>query len=268
MAFDVLSISHGSAVVDPITMTIEKPKQNTSFRSAALARPFGASPRAAVPASKRFASTTRPVSCFFGNLKTKETFSRSRKNNKKSSSPLFLRRRLFFLCPFFLFFFFFFAPHSNPPPPPSYSKKKNFRTVPSFFSQAALSDAVVDSVLQSVDAAPLSSHSTQGGHGVDVLHHASPEGGAVFFMPTLSYMGRGALESSGAKMKALGLSKALVVTDAVLNKVGAVAALTDLLTKIGIGFVVYDGVEPNPTVKQVHEGVEIFKREGCDFVIR
>jgi alcohol dehydrogenase len=123
-------------------------------------------------------------------------------------------------------------------------------------------------VLKSVDAAPLSSHSTQGGHGVDVLHHSSPEGGSVFFMPTLSYMGRGALESSGAKMKSLGLSKALVVTDAVLNKVGAVAALTDVLSKIGIRFVVFDGVEPNPTVEQVHEGVEIFKKEKCDFVIR
>ena len=69
-------------------------------------------------------------------------------------------------------------------------------------------------------------------------------------------------------MKSLGLSKALVVTDAVLNKVGAVAALTDLLTKLGIGFVVFDGVEPNPTVGQVHEGVELFKKDKCDFVIR
>lgn len=122
--------------------------------------------------------------------------------------------------------------------------------------------------MKSVDAEPLSSHSTQGGHGVDVLHHATPAGGSVFFMPTLSYMGRGALESSGAKMKALGLKKALVVTDAVLNKVGAVAALTGLLSKLEIGFVVFDGVEPNPTVAQVQEGVEIFKKEGCDFVIR
>ena len=166
-----------------------------------------------------------------------------------------------------LYLFFFFALFSSFQPFSSASPAPLLpATLPS--AQAALSDAVVDSVLKSVDAAPLSSHSTQGGHGVDVLHHASPEGGAVFFMPTLSYMGRGALESSGAKMKSLGLSKALVVTDAVLNKVGAVAALTDLLTKIGIGFVVFDGVEPNPTVAQVQEGVEIFKRESCDFVIR
>ena len=53
-------------------------------------------------------------------------------------------------------------------------------------TQAGLPDAVVDSVRNSVDALPLCSHSTQGGHGVDVLHHASPAGGAAFFMPTLS----------------------------------------------------------------------------------
>ena len=135
-------------------------------------------------------------------------------------------------------------------------------------TQASLPDAVVDSVRSSVDALPLCSHSTQGGHGVDVLHHASPAGGAAFFMPTLSLMGKGALESSGERMKALGLKKALVVTDAVLHKVGAVAALTDLLGRLGIGFVVFDGVEPNPTVAQVGSGVEIFRREQCDSVIR
>ena len=87
-------------------------------------------------------------------------------------------------------------------------------------------------------------------------------------MPALSLMGQGALESSGARMKALGLKKALVVTDAVLVVTGAVAALTDLLAKLEIGFVVFDGVEPNPTVAQVQKGVEIFKREQCDSVIR
>jgi len=166
---------------------------------------------------------------------------------------LYLCRPLFFLPTSSSFF-----------SPPSPSNPKS----PPQAAAAPLPDAVVESVLKSVDAEPLSSHTTQGGHGVDVPHHASPDGGSVFFMPTLSYMGRGALESSGAKMKALGLKKALVVTDAVLNKVGAVAALTDLLTKLEIGFVVFDGVEPNPTVAQVQEGVEIFKKEGCDFVIR
>ena len=53
-----------------------------------------------------------------------------------------------------------------------------------------------------------------------------------------------------------------------LHKVGAVAALTDLLGRLGIGFVVFDGVEPNPTVAQVGSGVEIFRREQCDSVIR
>ncbi len=47
------------------------------------------------------------------------------------------------------------------------------------------------------------------------------------------------------------LFSALIVTDAVLHKIGAVKPLTDLLTKLNIKFTMYDGCEPNPTVEQV-----------------
>ena len=56
------------------------------------------------------------------------------------------------------------------------------------------------------------------------------------------------------KVKALGQKKALIVTDAVLVKVGAVKALTDVLDDAGIGYSIYDGCQPNPTVEQVDIG--------------
>ena len=56
------------------------------------------------------------------------------------------------------------------------------------------------------------------------------------------------------KVKALGQKKALIVTDAVLVKVGAVKALTDVLDDAGIGYSICDGCQPNPTVEQVDIG--------------
>ena len=55
-------------------------------------------------------------------------------------------------------------------------------------------------------------------------------------------------------MKSLGQKKALIVTDAVLVKVGAAKALTDVLDDAGIGYAIYDGCLPNPTVAQVDAG--------------
>lgn len=86
-------------------------------------------------------------------------------------------------------------------------------------------------------------------------------------MPPLSIMGEGALDSAGGQIKELGFKKALVVTDAVLVKIGLVKRITDLLDKIGVGHVIFDETKPNPTVANVCAGENIFKQNECDFVI-
>ena len=97
-------------------------------------------------------------------------------------------------------------------------------------------------------------------------HHPPSGGGYAFYMPAVSFMGKGALASAGAQIKGLGLTKALIVTDAVLERVGAVKALTDMLDGQGIGWAVYSGVEPNPTIQQAHlrgEGLGAGRWLGC-----
>lgn len=86
-------------------------------------------------------------------------------------------------------------------------------------------------------------------------------------MPPVSYMGAGALTSAGAHIAGLGLKKALIVTDAVLKSCGAVSAVVDVLTLQGIESVIYDGVEPNPTVAQVEAGLAMLQAERCDCVV-
>jgi alcohol dehydrogenase len=86
-------------------------------------------------------------------------------------------------------------------------------------------------------------------------------------MPSVNLMGPNCLEEAGRDIKALGFKKALIVTDKVLNEIGLVKKLEDVLINNGVASVIYDGTQPNPTVTNVNEGLELLKTEECDFVI-
>lgn len=89
----------------------------------------------------------------------------------------------------------------------------------------------------------------------------------TFFIPAVNVMGDGALADAMGLLKGYGFKQALIVTDAFLNKAGVVKNVTDLLAKEGIKAAVYDGTKPNPTTKNVQEGLDILKANNCDFVI-
>lgn len=88
-----------------------------------------------------------------------------------------------------------------------------------------------------------------------------------FFMPAISLMGANCLEDAGNQVEELGFKKALIVTDKVLKKIGIVKKVTDVLESKNIEFVIYDETNPNPTVKNVNDGLKVLKDNGCDFVI-
>ncbi len=89
----------------------------------------------------------------------------------------------------------------------------------------------------------------------------------TFIMPSMSLLGPGVLADAGTEIKALGLTKALLVSDHDLTKLGVVKAVTDMLDKNGIAYAIYDSVMPNPTCKCIDDGVALYKAEGCDFLI-
>lgn len=88
-----------------------------------------------------------------------------------------------------------------------------------------------------------------------------------YFMPTVNLMGAGAVAEVGNQAKILGGSKALVVTDKPLIMAGIVKKVTDYLEKSGVQYVIFDGVQPNPTVGNVHDGADLYKKENCDVII-
>lgn len=104
-------------------------------------------------------------------------------------------------------------------------------------------------------------------HGLSPHHEASNEHGYAFFMPLKSLMGPGSLKGAGAAIKDLGYQKALIVADKPLVECGAMEPLKAELDKAGVTFALYTGAGPNPTAQQVHEGVDTFRSNGCDFII-
>lgn len=89
----------------------------------------------------------------------------------------------------------------------------------------------------------------------------------TFFIPAVNVMGAGCLTEAMANIKSYGFTKGLIVTDAVLNKIGVADKVSKLLADNGIASVVYDGVKPNPTVSNVEAGLALLKQNNCDFVV-
>ncbi|WP_026672247.1 iron-containing alcohol dehydrogenase [Alkalihalobacterium bogoriense] len=89
----------------------------------------------------------------------------------------------------------------------------------------------------------------------------------VFYVPSTNLMGRGCLKDIGPYILELGVSKAFVVTDSFLNENGIVNKVITVLQEIGIDFVVYDTVKPNPTTENVHLGVDKYEKSQCDFIV-
>ncbi|WP_281648907.1 L-threonine dehydrogenase [Parendozoicomonas sp. Alg238-R29] len=88
-----------------------------------------------------------------------------------------------------------------------------------------------------------------------------------FYMPALNHMGSTCLEESISDISTLGLKKALVVTDKVLVDIGLVGTVVEKLGSAGMTCEIYDETKPNPTVKNVEDGVRQFQSAGCDCVI-
>ncbi|EGR2693677.1 L-threonine dehydrogenase [Vibrio parahaemolyticus] len=90
---------------------------------------------------------------------------------------------------------------------------------------------------------------------------------SAFFIPTVNLMGAGCLKDAAISIQSQGFKKGLIVTDKILNQIGVVKQVQDLLTERGVATVVFDGTQPNPTITNVNDGLALLKENECDFVI-
>ncbi len=87
------------------------------------------------------------------------------------------------------------------------------------------------------------------------------------YWPALNLVGPGAIKELGAEIKALNLTKVLIVTDKVLNELGVVKKITDVLDAEGLGYAIFDEVQPNPTMKNCHDGLKAYNANACDSIV-
>jgi alcohol dehydrogenase class IV len=79
--------------------------------------------------------------------------------------------------------------------------------------------------------------------------------------------GLGAVEKLGPEAQLLKAKKALIITDPGVIQAGLLENIEKSLQSVGLPFVIFDGVEPDPRIEVVERSVEKAKKEGIDLII-
>ena len=82
-----------------------------------------------------------------------------------------------------------------------------------------------------------------------------------------SYFGRGSRKKLGEELKARGLNKVLLVTDFTLMEANVTKMVIDVLENAGITYFVYLHIKPNPTVKNVQDGLMLAQISNVDGIV-
>jgi len=85
--------------------------------------------------------------------------------------------------------------------------------------------------------------------------------------PTSVRFGAGRIAELPEALKAAGISKPLLVTDAGLANLPLTARVVEILRDAGVPVAVFSDVKPNPIAANVNAGIEVLRRGGHDGVI-
>ncbi len=88
-----------------------------------------------------------------------------------------------------------------------------------------------------------------------------------FFMPSVNLMGVGAVKEAGPRIKGLGCSKALLVCDEGMYKMGVADQIAGYIREAGVEVAIFPGAEPNPTDLNVEAGLKAYSENGCDSIV-
>lgn len=84
--------------------------------------------------------------------------------------------------------------------------------------------------------------------------------------PTL-LVGAGSSRRLAEAVAGFGHQKLLIVTDAVLARLGLLRPITDALTEQGAEFVVFDEITPDAPIPLIERGIAFFEEHDCDAII-
>jgi len=90
----------------------------------------------------------------------------------------------------------------------------------------------------------------------------------IFSIPTTAYFGKGQIKILGEAIKAHGGSKILLAYGGgSIKKNGIYAATIEQLDTAGIAYVELSGIQPNPRVESVEDGIKLYRENACDFIL-
>lgn len=92
---------------------------------------------------------------------------------------------------------------------------------------------------------------------------------SAFYLPSVSFIGAGALKMAGPKIQSMNFKKPLIVTDKGIRAAGLIdPVLSTLKAEAGITeHVIFDDVKPNPTVSNVNKGLSVLNEHKCDSIL-
>ena len=88
-----------------------------------------------------------------------------------------------------------------------------------------------------------------------------------FVLNETSYFGKGAREEIAGEIQKRGFKKVFLVSDKSLVEAGVTAKVEEVLNKANVPYDLYDEIKPNPTIKNVTDGVEACKNSGADLIV-
>ncbi len=88
-----------------------------------------------------------------------------------------------------------------------------------------------------------------------------------YYIPSVTLVGIGAAKQVAQEIKIRNGKKPLIVTDKGIVAAGIAKTITDLLDEAKMKYVVFDETVPNPTDKNVADGVDVYKKNKCDSLI-
>lgn len=88
-----------------------------------------------------------------------------------------------------------------------------------------------------------------------------------FVLNETSYFGRGSRQELANEIKTRGYQKVLLVTDEALIQCGVAGKIEDVLKKAKIAYKIYSDIKPNPSIKNVKDGVKYCKLVKADVIV-
>ena len=88
-----------------------------------------------------------------------------------------------------------------------------------------------------------------------------------FVLNETSYFGKGSRNELSGEIKKRDFKKVFLVSDKALVEAGVTKKIEEVLEKANIPYVLYSDIKPNPSIKNVLDGVDACKKSGTDVIV-